>query len=166
MTPDTSREPLAARLHGLVRFSRPLELAIIRNLRRYLERAPGYVLLTTRGRRTGLAREVLLPCARIGDDVVVISTYGRRSNWVRNLCADPEVTLTCNGQVVRGRAEVVDDIERKWELVAGDPLFLVLPIGVLFGLTWTILRALSAPIIRRWVAARPVVLIRRQPTQL
>jgi len=42
----------------------------------------------------------------------------------------------------------------------------VLPIGVLIGLTWTILRALSAPIIRRWVAARPVVLIRRQPTQL
>lgn len=163
--PDTSREPLAARLHGLVRFWRPLELAIIRALRSYLERAPGYVLLTTRGRRTGRAREVLLPCARIGDDVVVISTYGRRSNWVRNLCDDPDVTLTCNGQVVRARAELVDDAERKWKLVSSDPIFLALPIGVLFGLTWMVFGALCAPIMRRWVAARPVVLLRRQPPQ-
>jgi deazaflavin-dependent oxidoreductase (nitroreductase family) len=166
MRPETGREPLAARLHGLVRFWRPVELAIIRALRRYLERAPGYVLLTTRGRRTGLPREVLLPCARIGKDVVVISTYGWRSNWIRNLHRDPEVTITCNGEVVRGRAEIVDDAERKRALISVEPLFLALPIAVVWGVVWTVVRALSAPLVRRWVAARPVVVIRRDHSHL
>ena len=161
MRPDTGREPGAARLHGLVRLWRPFELAVIRALRPYLERAPGYVLLTTRGRRSGLPREVLLPCARIGDDVVVISTYGWRSNWIRNLARDPRVTLTCNGRVVHGTAEVVDDLQRKQALVSAEPLFLALPIAVVWGVVWTALRALCAPLTRRWVAARPVVVIRR-----
>ena len=37
---------------------------IIKTFRRYFERAPGWVILTTRGRKTGLPREVLLPCER------------------------------------------------------------------------------------------------------
>jgi F420H(2)-dependent quinone reductase len=61
----------------------------VRLLRRYFERAPGWVLVTTRGRKTGLPREVLLPCERSADAIVVISTYGWRSNWIRNMRKDP-----------------------------------------------------------------------------
>ncbi len=129
-------------------------------LRPYLMRAPGYVLLTTRGRHSGLPREVLLPCARVGDTVVVLSTYGRRSNWMRNLLADPEVQLTCNGRPVRGRAEVVDDAARKRDLVTADPFFLAVPYVIVCGVLWRLLRPVAAALVRRWVARRPVVVIR------
>lgn len=133
---------------------------MIRILRPYLMRAPGYVLLTTRGRRSGLPREVLLPCARVGDSVVVLSTYGWRSNWIRNLLADPEVQVTCNGRSVQGRAEVVDDPTRKRDLVAVEPFFLAVPFVVIYGVLWTLLRPVAAALVRRWVAGRPVVVIR------
>ena len=128
-------------------------------LRPYLMRAPGYVLLTTRGRRSGLPREVLLPCARIGDSVVVLSTYGRRSNWIRNLLAEPEVEVTCNGRPVRGRAEVVDDPARKRDLVTAEPFFLAVPYVILYGVLWILVRPVAAAIVRRWVVGRPVVVI-------
>jgi deazaflavin-dependent oxidoreductase (nitroreductase family) len=133
---------------------------MIRALRPYLMRAPGYVLLTTRGRRSGLPREVLLPCARIGESVVVLSTYGWRSNWIRNLLAEPEVEVTCNGRPVRGRAEVVDDPARKRELVTAEPFFLAVPYVIICGALWTLLRPLAAALVRRWVAGRPIVVIR------
>jgi hypothetical protein len=86
----TPREPFAARLHGFARAIRRPQEALVSFLRRDLERAPHWVLLTTRGRKTGLPREVLLPCARDGDRVLVISTYARRAAWIKNLeaCAD------------------------------------------------------------------------------
>jgi hypothetical protein len=35
---------------------RPIQTALVRVFRRYFETAPGWVLLTTTGRRTGLPR--------------------------------------------------------------------------------------------------------------
>jgi len=160
MTAETNREPPIARLHGMLRYFRPIERAMIRNLRRYFERAPGYVLLNTRGRRTGLLHEVLLPCARIGDAVVVISTYVRRSDWIRNLSQNPHVQFTHNGEIVHGHAEVVDDLQRKHDAVTAEPFFLPVPFAVLYGILWTLLRPIFAFVIRRWVAARPLVVIR------
>ena len=75
------------------------------------------MLLTTRGRRTGVAREVLLPCVRTPDAIITMSTYGTRSDWIRNLRKDPAVRVTCNGRVVPARAEIVDDLARKRALV-------------------------------------------------
>src|SRR5262245_50035285 len=144
---------------ALLRFFRPFERRMIRRLRRYLERATGYVVLRARGRRTVLPHEVLLPCARIGDDVVVISTYGRRSDWIRNLSRYPSVEITCSGRTVRGRAEIVEDPERREALVTSDPFFLPVPFALIYGVLWTILRPLFAALIRRWAAARPIVVI-------
>jgi deazaflavin-dependent oxidoreductase (nitroreductase family) len=163
MTPPTNREPPSVRLHGLLRYFRPIERVMINGLRRYFRRSPGYVLLTTRGRRTGRRHEVLLPCAQVGDDVIVISTYGRRSDWIRNLSRDPHVEFTHNGHVVRGRAEVIDDAQQKQALVSGEPFFLPIPFAVLYGLLWTILRPCFALIMRRWAATRPMVVIRPEP---
>jgi len=56
-----TREPFAARLHFVPRTLRRPHAWLVRVLRGYFERAPGWVILTTRGRRTGLPREVAPP---------------------------------------------------------------------------------------------------------
>src|SRR6185436_11903886 len=71
-------EPFAARLHFITRFTSRVQTVLVGLLRRYFVRAPSWVLLTTRGRRTGLPREVLLPCERFEGGGLVISTYDRR----------------------------------------------------------------------------------------
>src|SRR5439155_1538186 len=57
------REPFAARLHFVPRALRGPHAALIRTLRGYFSRLPGWVLLTTRRRRTGLPAERRLPPA-------------------------------------------------------------------------------------------------------
>src|SRR5215813_15612746 len=115
---DRRVEPFAARLHIIPRvIIKPLQTALVRVFRRYFERAPGWVLLTTTGRRTGLPREVLLPCERTPDTLIVISTYGRRSDWIRNIASRAEVRVTCAGWVLAAQAEIVEDLEAKRRLV-------------------------------------------------
>ena len=89
-TVPSRREPFGARLHFIPLALRGPQNALVRLLRRYFERAPGWVLLTTIGRKTGLPREVLLPCERTDDAIIVISTYGWRANWVRNIQNNPQ----------------------------------------------------------------------------
>lgn len=158
-------EPLAARLHFIPRvLVRPVQNAIVRMARRYFERAPGWVLLTTRGRRTGLPREVLLPCARTPDAAIVISTYGWRSDWMRNLRKEPAVRITWAGQSVSARAEVVEEIARKQRLISEHPFFAPLPIGVVHAVALTLFRPLVVALLRRWVIPRPVVVLHRTAT--
>jgi len=139
---------------------RPIQGGIVRLFRRYFERAPGWVLLTTTGRKTGLPREVLLPCERAHDVIIVISTYGRRSDWIRNLERQPAVRVTAAGWVVAATAEVIDDVEAKRALVTRHPFFVPLPMGPLNLLHRTLLRPLTVAFLRWWVRCRPVVAIR------
>ena len=155
-----TREPFAARLHRSDQPRDHVQTGLVRLFRRYFERAPGWVLLTTTGRRTGLPREVLLPCERTPDLVLVISTYGRRSDWIRNIRHDPRVRITCAGWVLAARAEIVDDVAEKRALVAAHPFFVPMPFGVLNLLHRTLLLPLWAPFLRWWVTGRPVVVIR------
>ena len=157
---STGSEPFAARLHFIPRAIRPVQTGLVRLFRRYFERAPGWVLLTTTGRRTGLPREVLLPCERTGDALFVISTYGRRSDWIRNIRRDPRVRVTCAGWVLAARAEIVDDVEAKRSLVTAHPFFPAAPFGILNFLHRTLLRPLAVLFLRWWVRSRPVVVIR------
>jgi deazaflavin-dependent oxidoreductase (nitroreductase family) len=156
-----SPEPFAARLHFIPRGIRPLQGAIVRLFRRYFERAPGWVLLTTTGRRTGLPREVLLPCERWRDGLIVISTYGWRSDWIRNLRRDSRVRITCAGWVLGAEAEIVEDLAAKRALVSAHPFFPPAPFAILNLLHRTLLRPLWLPFLRWWVKSRPVVVIRR-----
>ena len=155
-----SPEPFAARLHFIPRGIRPLQGAIVRLFRRYFERAPGWVLLTTTGRRTGLPREVLLPCERWRDGLIVISTYGWRSDWIRNLRRDSRVRITCAGWVLGAEAEIVEDLAAKRALVSAHPFFPPAPFAILNLLHRTLLRPLWLPFLRWWVQRRPVVVIR------
>ena len=155
-------EPFAARLHVIPRLIRPIQGTIVRVFRRYFERAPGWVLLTTIGRKTGLPREVMLPCERTADAIIVISTYGRRSDWIRNLQRQPQVRVTAAGWVVGATAEVLDDLEAKRALVTRHPFFVPMPLAPLNLLHRTLLRPLWVPFLRWWVRSRPVVVIHRR----
>jgi deazaflavin-dependent oxidoreductase (nitroreductase family) len=153
-------EPFAARLHFVTRYTSRVQNVLVRVFRRYFERAPGWVLLTTRGRKTGLPREVLLPCERFADGLLILSTYARRSNWMRNLAREPAVRITAGGLVLAARAEIVDDLEAKRALVTAHPFFAPAPFGLLNALHRTLLRPLTVAFLRRWVTDRPVVVVR------
>ena len=154
------RQPFAAQLHFIPRVIRPLQGAIVRLFRRYFEQAPGWVLLTTTGRRTGLPREVLLPCERWRDTLIVISTYGWRSDWIRNLRRDPRVHVTCAGWVLPAQAEIIEDLEAKQAIVTAHPFFVPAPFAVLNFLHRILLRPVWVPFLKWWVRSRPVVVIR------
>jgi deazaflavin-dependent oxidoreductase (nitroreductase family) len=154
-------EPFAARLHFIPRLIRPLQAAIVRLFRRYFERAPGWVLLTTTGRRTGLPREVLLPCEGSAEALIVISTYGWQSDWMRNIRRDPRVHVTCAGWAVPAQAEIVDDLDAKRAIVTAHPFFVPAPFAALNFLHRTLLRPVWVPFLRWWIKSRPVVVIRR-----
>ena len=156
---SSPREPFAARLHGFALAIQRPQRALVAWLRRDLERAPHWVLLTTRGRKTGLAREVLLPCARDAERVLVISTYARRAAWLRNIEACREVAITSGGETLDATAEVVDDLARKRALVEELPFVPLAPWLFVQKLARGALRPLAVSWLRRWVAARPVVLI-------
>jgi deazaflavin-dependent oxidoreductase (nitroreductase family) len=153
-------EPFAARLHFIPRrIVRPLQAAIVRAFRGYFERAPGWMLLTTRGRRTGLPREVLLPCVRTPDAIMTVSTYGTRSDWFRNLRKDPAVRVTGDGRAVRARAEIVTDLARKRALVTAHPFFAPAPFAIVHAVVLTFFRPMLVALLRRWVTVRPVVVL-------
>ena len=154
------REPFAAHLHFIPVALRRPQNAVVRWFRRYFERAPGWVLLTTRGRRTGLPREVLLPCERSPDLLLVISTYGWRSHWIRNIQRHPEVLVSCAGWLASGRAEIVEDVERRRALVSAHPFFPAAPVAPVHAVLRTVLRPVLVWGLRRWVTPRPLVVIR------
>ena len=72
----------------------------------------GLVVLETKGRRSGLPREVPLASIRLGDRVVV-STFRRSSRWLSNLEATPQSRVWVSGKarpatagVRRGRLSI------------------------------------------------------------
>jgi deazaflavin-dependent oxidoreductase (nitroreductase family) len=71
--------------------------------------------LTTRGRVTGRERQVELWWSTDGVRVYLISGGGDRSDWVRNLLADPAATFATRGGslAVTARLPLTDDSERE-----------------------------------------------------
>ena len=83
------------------------------------------LLLTTTGRRSGLARTVPLQYVRDGDDFVVIaSNWGNQNDpsWAWNLATDPRAQVTLDGHTIPVRAaETTDpDRERLWRSIVGQ----------------------------------------------
>jgi deazaflavin-dependent oxidoreductase (nitroreductase family) len=67
-----------------------------------------YCYLTTTGRRTGASHRIEIWFALDGGVVYLLSGGRDRSDWVRNIAANPEVTLELGEQVRRCRARWVD----------------------------------------------------------
>jgi deazaflavin-dependent oxidoreductase (nitroreductase family) len=93
---------------------------------------PGFVLLETRGRRTGIIRRTPVGARVDGTTVWVVSEHGRRSGYVNNIRAHPRVRVRVRGRWRTGTAHVLaGDIARsklRWtpndlmiRLVATDP---------------------------------------------
>ena len=88
--------------------------------------APWWVLLETTGRRTGKRRTTPLARGPLdGNELWLAAVHGRRSAWVRNLEAKPDVRIKLSGRWHHARATVHDyeeAIARRFNLYArGGP---------------------------------------------
>ena len=68
------------------------------------------LVLTTRGRKSGLPRHTMLDYVVHEGEVVIGSAWGKRSQWARNLASDAIVNAeTWRGGVMPGRALSITD---------------------------------------------------------
>jgi deazaflavin-dependent oxidoreductase (nitroreductase family) len=75
-----------------------------------------YCYLTTTGRRSGRPREIEIWFHLEGRTIYMLAEGRGRANWVRNLIADPSVSVRIADQAFGGTARVVEDAEE--ELIA------------------------------------------------
>jgi deazaflavin-dependent oxidoreductase (nitroreductase family) len=69
--------------------------------------APWWVLLETRGRKTGMPRRTPLARGPVDGDVIwLISVHGHRATWVRNVEVTPEVRVKLSGLWRPGTATI------------------------------------------------------------
>jgi deazaflavin-dependent oxidoreductase (nitroreductase family) len=77
-------------------------------------RVPGYALLETTGRRSGLPRRNPVGDGLDGDTFWIVSEHGRRSAYVLNIEAEPRVRVRVRGRWRTGRGHLLpDDDPRK-----------------------------------------------------
>ena len=67
------------------------------------------LLLRVRGRRSGLMRESPLSYLIADGAVWVMAGFGGRTEWYRNLLADPRVHVVLPGRTLACAAEVIED---------------------------------------------------------
>jgi deazaflavin-dependent oxidoreductase (nitroreductase family) len=91
------------------------------------------IKLTVTGRTSGLPRTVCISAMPVDGGYVVFSGFGIRSNWYRNLRANPEATIRVGRQTHSVVAEMVQNPERRRNLMirmrdqsggCGPPLFI------------------------------------------
>jgi deazaflavin-dependent oxidoreductase (nitroreductase family) len=68
-----------------------------------------FVLLETRGRRTGLARRTVVGNGLDGNTFWVVAAHGPQSDYVRNVVEDPRVRLLLGGRWRSGTAMLLPD---------------------------------------------------------
>ena len=90
------------------------------------------ILLTTRGRKTGRPREVVLPHFKAGaGSIAVVGSRGGMPidpHWARNLKAHPEATIWYERREIEVDAELVEGADREplWaSITARSPIYLV-----------------------------------------
>ena len=66
-----------------------------------------FLLLTTTGRKTGLPRETPLQYEEVNGAIYVASARGMDADWVRNIAANPLVTVQIRARRFEGTAEIV-----------------------------------------------------------
>ncbi len=70
------------------------------------------LLLTTTGRKSGLPRVTPLQYEEIAGDLYVGSARGLKSDWVRNIQANPTVAVRVKSERFQGTARIVTDPAR------------------------------------------------------
>ena len=74
-----------------------------------LRRLPTQTLLETTGRTSGLPRRTPLGGRRVGDSFWLVSEFGERSQYVRNIKADSRVRVRIRGRWHTGTAHLLPD---------------------------------------------------------
>jgi deazaflavin-dependent oxidoreductase (nitroreductase family) len=83
---------------------------IQRNVANPLMRSlPFQTLLETKGRKSGEPRRTPLGGRRVGDEFWFVSEFGDKSQYVKNIQADPAVRVRLNGKWHKGIAHLVPD---------------------------------------------------------
>jgi deazaflavin-dependent oxidoreductase (nitroreductase family) len=67
------------------------------------------LILTTQGRKSGLPRHAIVEYRRHGSKLYLISGWGERPQWFKNLVLHPIVTVQFKGQVWKASASPVKD---------------------------------------------------------
>lgn len=82
---------------------------------------PGWALLETTGRKSGLPRTTPVGDGLDGDTFWIVAEHGRRAAYVRNLEADPRVRVRVRGRWRTGTAHVVpEDDPRERQRLLGS----------------------------------------------
>ena len=68
-----------------------------------------YCYLTTRGRNTGRPHEIEIWFGMHGNSLYLLSGGGHKSDWVKNLLKDPNVTVRIAKQTFQAAARLVTD---------------------------------------------------------
>jgi deazaflavin-dependent oxidoreductase (nitroreductase family) len=79
----------------------------------------GWVILETRGRRTGQPRQTPVGNGLAGATFWIVAEHGSKAGYVRNIAADPRVRVFVNGRWRRGTAHALPDddpVERQRSL--------------------------------------------------
>jgi deazaflavin-dependent oxidoreductase (nitroreductase family) len=80
-----------------------------------------WVILETRGRRTGEPRQTPVGNGLAGDTFWIVAEHGSKAGYVRNIAADPRVRVFVNGRWRTGTAHPLPDddpLERQRSLPA------------------------------------------------
>ena len=83
--------------------------ALQRRLNAVMRRLPTHTLLETTGRTSGLPRRTPVGGRRVGDSFWLVSEFGERSQYVRNIKADPRVRVRLHGHWHTGTAHLMPD---------------------------------------------------------
>ena len=93
-------------------------------VRRLLERGvriPGYAVLETTGRTSGLPRRTPVGDGLDGDTFWIVAEHGRRAGYVRNIEASPRVRVRVRGKWRSGTAvPMPDDDPRERQRFLGE----------------------------------------------
>ncbi|WP_328872070.1 nitroreductase family deazaflavin-dependent oxidoreductase [Streptomyces sp. NBC_00287] len=83
--------------------------AFQRRLNAVMRRLPNHTLLETTGRTSGLPRRTPVGGRRVGDSFWLVSEFGERSQYVRNIRVDPKVRVRIHGRWHEGTAHLLPD---------------------------------------------------------
>ncbi|MEU6508696.1 MULTISPECIES: nitroreductase family deazaflavin-dependent oxidoreductase [unclassified Streptomyces] len=72
-------------------------------------RLPFQILLETTGRTSGLPRQTPVGGRRVGGSFWLVSEFGHKSQYVRNIQADPRVRVRIAGRWHHGTAHLLPD---------------------------------------------------------
>ncbi|MER5854490.1 nitroreductase/quinone reductase family protein [Streptomyces sp. NPDC059688] len=100
-----------------------LKHRIVTRFQRYLanpvnRRLPFQTLLETTGRSSGLPRRTPVGGRRVGDSFWLVSEFGTKSQYVRNIQADPAVRVRIAGRWHRGTARLLPEDDARARLRA------------------------------------------------